>query len=75
LQANASASCTRPDGRSNASLHQRCNNQAGGLKEVFSFSVRVRKAVMQGLMLVIVRSTTGHTFGAYVNAPWISANA
>ncbi len=30
----------------------------GGLKEVFSFSVRVRKAVMQGLMLFIVRSTT-----------------
>ena len=30
---------------------------------------------MQGPTLVVVRSTTGHTFGAYANAPWTSANA
>ena len=29
---------------------------------------------MQGPTLVVVRSTTGHTFGAYANAPWTSAN-
>ena len=29
-------------------------------------------AVMQGPTLVLVRSTTGHTFGAYANAPWTS---
>jgi hypothetical protein len=28
---------------------------------------------MQGPTLVVVRSTTGHTFGAYANAPWTSA--
>ena len=28
---------------------------------------------MQGPTLVVVRSTTGHTFGAYANAPWTCA--
>jgi hypothetical protein len=27
---------------------------------------------MQGPTLVVVRSTTGHTFGTYANAPWTS---
>jgi len=27
----------------------------------------------QGPTLVVVRSTTGHTFGAYAHAPWTSA--
>ena len=30
---------------------------------------------MQGPTLVVVRSTTGHTFGGYANAPWNSAGA
>ena len=30
---------------------------------------------MQGPTLVVVRSTTGHTFGAYANAPWDSRGA
>ncbi len=30
---------------------------------------------LQGPTLVIVRSTTGHTFGGYAGAPWKPANA
>ncbi len=30
---------------------------------------------MQGPTLVVVRSTTGHTFGTYVNAPWASVGS
>ena len=30
---------------------------------------------MQGPTLVVVRSTTGHTFGAYASAPWTCADA
>ena len=30
---------------------------------------------MQGPTLVVVRSTTGHTFGTYANGPWKSAGA
>ena len=37
--------------------------------------VRVCDAVRQGPTLVIVRSTTGHTFGGHAVAPWTSANA
>ena len=29
----------------------------------------------QGPTLVVVRSTTGHTFGGYAHAPWTSANS
>ena len=35
----------------------------------------MRHTVRQGPTLVIVRSTTGHTFGAYAHAPWTSVNA
>ena len=35
--------------------------------------VGVGDAVRQGPTLVIVRSTTGHTFGGYAVAPWSSA--
>ena len=37
--------------------------------------VRVRNAVGQGPTLVVVRSTTGHTFGGYAHAPWTSAGS
>ncbi len=60
------------DGRSNASFHQRCDNQVRALQPTFGFRVLLRNAVMQGPTLVVVRSTTGHTFGGYANAPWAS---
>ena len=63
------------DGRSNASFHQHCDNQVRALQPTFGFRVLLRNAVMQGPTLVVVRSTTGHTFGAYANAPWTCANA
>ena len=58
------------DGRSNASFHQRCDNQVRTLQPTFGFRVLLRNAVMQGPTLVVVRSTTGHTFGTYANGPW-----
>ena len=62
------------DGRSNASFHQRCDNQVRALQPTFGFRVLPRHAVMQGPTLVVVRSTTGHTFGGYAHAPWTNAN-
>jgi hypothetical protein len=37
--------------------------------------VLLRNAVVQGPTLVVVRSTTGHTFGGYASAPWASAGS
>ncbi len=59
------------DGRSNASFHQRCDNQVRGSNTFFL--LHFCNGVVQGPTLVIVRSTTGHTFGAFASAPWTSA--
>ena len=55
------------DGRSNASFHQRCDNQVRDRKRFFgSFA----DAAGQGPTLIIVRSTNGFTFGGYAAAAW-----
>jgi len=58
------------DGRSNASFHARCDNQVGGITR--GLGLRFVTLCLQGPTLVIVRSTTGHTFGGYADAPWTS---
>jgi hypothetical protein len=56
------------DGRSNDSFHARCDNKVGGITR--GLGLRFVTLWLQGPTLVIVRSTTGHTFGGYANAPW-----
>ncbi len=61
------------DGRSAASFHARCDEQVGGITRCLG--LRFVTLWSQGPTLVIVRSTTGHTFGGYANASWNSAGA
>ena len=60
------------DGRSGPSFHQRCDNQVRA--RAFARAAAARLTAGQGPTLVIVRSTTGHTFGGYASAPWNSAD-
>jgi hypothetical protein len=59
------------DGRTNASFHARCDNQVGGITR--GLGRRFVTLWLQGPTLVIVRSSTGHTFGGHASAPWNSA--
>jgi hypothetical protein len=61
------------DGRTNASFHARCDNQVGGITR--GLKLRFVTLWLQGPTLVIVRSTTGHTFGGYASAPWNSTSS
>jgi len=63
------------DGRSAASFHQRCDNQVCLYPTRVQFRHFKVDSVTQGPTLVIVRSTTGHTFGGYAAAAWHSQSA
>jgi len=61
------------DGRSSASFHQRCDNQVRAVARARCAAKWVCVTLWgQGPTLVVVRSTTGHTFGGYAHAPWTS---